>query len=133
MKSLLIIGLTLTCTFAYGQHQLKVEFSNIENTRGLLLIELLDESEKRISEKKVAIEGNTLTVDFENLEDGSYAIRVFHDENKNYKLDTNFIGIPKEGYGFSNDAHGRFGPFPFEKWLVPVESDTSIKIRMRYL
>jgi len=41
---------------------------------------------------------------------GSYAIVAMHDENRNGELDTNFVGIPKEGYGASNGARGRFGP-----------------------
>jgi uncharacterized protein (DUF2141 family) len=41
---------------------------------------------------------------------GSYAIVAMHDENRNGELDTNFVGMPKEGYGASNGARGRFGP-----------------------
>ena len=44
----------------------------------------------------------------------------FHDENSNEELDTNFIGIPKEGFGFSNDAFGKFGPKKFKEWLFEV-------------
>jgi len=41
---------------------------------------------------------------------GEYAIKVYHDKNSNNKLDTMIFGIPSEGYGFSNDATGSFGP-----------------------
>lgn len=41
---------------------------------------------------------------------GEYAIAVYHDKNTNGELDTNLLGIPKEIYGFSNNARGRFGP-----------------------
>lgn len=44
--------------------------------------------------------------DFENIPPGTYAIAVIHDENMNGKLDANWLGIPKEGYGFSNTAKG---------------------------
>lgn len=44
--------------------------------------------------------------DFENIPTGTYAIAVIHDENMNGKLDANWLGIPKEGYGFSNTAKG---------------------------
>ena len=40
--------------------------------------------------------------DFEDIPPGTYALAVIHDENMNGKLDTNFLGVPKEGYGFSN-------------------------------
>ncbi len=44
--------------------------------------------------------------DFEDIPPGTYAMVVIHDANMNGKLDTNFLGIPTEGYGFSNDAKG---------------------------
>ena len=61
---------------------------------------------------------------------GTYAIAVFHDENKNGKID----GFPPtEGYAFSNDARGTFGPPPFKKAKFTVSDPlTQISIRMRY-
>jgi len=47
--------------------------------------------------------------DFEDIAAGNYALAVIHDEDMNGKLDTNAIGIPTEGYGFSNDAKALFG------------------------
>lgn len=47
--------------------------------------------------------------DFLDIPPGSYAIAVIHDENMDGELETNFLGVPKEGYGFSNDAKGMIG------------------------
>ncbi len=47
--------------------------------------------------------------DFEDIPPGTYALAVIHDENMNGKLETNVLGIPTEGYGFSNDAKGVLG------------------------
>src|SRR5436190_21627884 len=44
--------------------------------------------------------------DFEDIPPGTYAMAVVHDENMNGKLDTNWAGVPTEGYGFSNDVQG---------------------------
>jgi uncharacterized protein (DUF2141 family) len=55
----------------------------------------------------------TFTID--SLEYGTYAIKVYHDENSDGELDTNILGIPSEDYGFSNDASGWFGPPSWEK------------------
>lgn len=41
---------------------------------------------------------------FLDIPPGTYALAVIHDENMNGKLDTSWLGVPKEGYGFSNDA-----------------------------
>jgi uncharacterized protein (DUF2141 family) len=55
--------------------------------------------------------------DFMDIPPGTYAMVVIHDENMNGKLDTNALGIPREGYGFSNAA---------KKWLgTPTFSDAS--------
>jgi uncharacterized protein (DUF2141 family) len=48
--------------------------------------------------------------DFEDIPPGSYAMAVIDDEDMNDKLDTNWLGVPTEGYGFSNDATGVLGP-----------------------
>ena len=47
--------------------------------------------------------------DFEDIPPGTYAMAVIHDENMNGKLDTNWRGIPREGYGFSNDVTAAMG------------------------
>jgi len=47
--------------------------------------------------------------DFEDIPPGTYAMAVVHDENTNGKLDTNWAGVPTEGYGFSNNAQGVLG------------------------
>ncbi len=47
--------------------------------------------------------------DFLDIAPGTYALAVVHDENMNGKLDTNWLGIPTEGYGFSNDVTALFG------------------------
>jgi len=47
--------------------------------------------------------------DFADIEPGTYALAVIHDENLNGKLDVNWLGIPSEGYGFSNDARAALG------------------------
>ena len=53
---------------------------------------------------------------FTGLPNGNYAIAVMHDENNNAKLDTNFFGIPQEGFGFSNGAKAHtFSPASFEE------------------
>jgi uncharacterized protein (DUF2141 family) len=47
--------------------------------------------------------------DFEDIPPGTYALAIIHGENSTGKLDTNWLGIPTEGYGFSNDVKGSLG------------------------
>jgi uncharacterized protein (DUF2141 family) len=61
-----------------------------------------------------------------------YASAVLHDENQNSKMDFNFLGMPLEGYGFSNDAGALFGPPSFAAAsfrLLPRASQITVKIR----
>ncbi len=53
---------------------------------------------------------------------GEYAIKVFHDENGNDELDTRMFGIPKERYGFSNNAKGSFGPPEYKDAVFVLDS-----------
>ena len=56
---------------------------------------------------------------------GMYGIAVFHDENKNGKMDKNFLGIPQEAYGFSNNMRVTFGPPKWEKSKFVVNTATT--------
>jgi len=78
------------------------------------------------------VDSTTIIWEEENLPFGEYAIAVYHDKNKNGKIDTNLFGIPKENYGFSNDARGKFGPASWEDSKFKVDNrfyTTSISIK----
>ena len=61
---------------------------------------------------------------------GTYAIGLYIDANENEKMDTNFFGIPKEQFGFSNDAKGSFGPPSFESASFEVNQSKKIVINL---
>ena len=67
------------------------------------------------------------TATFE-LPDGTYAVGVFHDVDGNEALSKNFLGIPKEPFGFSNNVRGRFGPPGFKDASISVTGDLAITI-----
>lgn len=75
--------------------------------------------------------GTESIVTFEALP-GAYAVAVHHDANANGKMDTNFIGIPREGYGMSNDPRPRFRAPRFAEARVVVSRDTTLSVRMAY-
>lgn len=70
----------------------------------------------------------TLRFVFDDLAPGRYALAAFHDENGNGALDTNLIGMPKEGYGFGNDASATFGPPGFEAAAVTVGDTSAVAV-----
>jgi uncharacterized protein (DUF2141 family) len=57
---------------------------------------------------------------------GRWAVLVYQDENGNGELDRNFIGIPKENYGFSRNAAGKFGPPSFEDAVIEVADEPTV-------
>jgi uncharacterized protein (DUF2141 family) len=68
-----------------------------------------------------------------NLPPGDYGVVAIHDENKNHKLDRNFIGIPKEGFGFANNPHVGLSTPPFGAAVVRVTCPvTEINIHLIY-
>ena len=80
-----------------------------------------------ISEKKAVCE-------FPGVEPGIYAVAVFHDENSNGKLDANFLGIPREGVGASNDARGHLGPPKFDAAAFHFSGGRmNLKVGINYL
>jgi len=73
------------------------------------------------------VEPGSVTYRYE-LPPGTYAIGIFHDANLNNRLDNYFFGVPREQYGFSNNARGFMGPPSFEDAAFSVEGKTEISI-----
>ena len=69
------------------------------------------------------------TATFE-LPGGTYAVGVFHDMDGDEALSKNFLGIPKEPFGFSNNVRGRFGPPSFKDASISITADTAIIIAL---
>ena len=68
------------------------------------------------------VQAQTISWKVTDIPFGEYGVAVFHDENKNGKMDKNFIGIPQEAYGFSNNQRVTFGPPKWEKAKFIVQS-----------
>ena len=74
-----------------------------------------------------------MTVAVGGVPPGEYAVQAFHDENDNLDLDRTFLGFPKEGMGFSNDAPMRFGPPRFSDAAIMVGAEGGeAALTMRY-
>jgi uncharacterized protein (DUF2141 family) len=113
---------------SYSQHKLGIEITGLRNDKGNVMLQLFDSGEQVIDSLMTPISGNKCTFSVANLPGGSYAVRYFHDENLNGKMETNMFGKPTEGYGFSNNVTGKFGPPPFKKWLFEVTGDRKLSL-----
>jgi len=112
--------------------ELTVNITDIEQGKGHVMVALYAGSEnytagKTATSAKVKAEEVSESVIFKDLDDGEYAIKMFQDENDNNKLDTNMMGIPKEGYGFSNNV-GMFGQPEYKEAKFIVKDNTVIEI-----
>ena len=114
--------------------------TGLGSDRGRVVIALLDSAEAYDREDRATrsasppIQGGRSSVRFEDLPFGTYAVKVYHDENSNEKLDTNWVRMPKEGFGFSNNVMGRFGPPSFDaakfEFSQPLQR---VEIEIRHL
>jgi len=131
-----ILTLMICIAGFYGFSQdfckLQIEIVNLRSNKGDVLIEIFDTNQNSIVSKKVKISDNKCFVTIDSLHNEQYAIQYMHDENSNGKFDTNFVGIPLEGYGISNDAYGNFGPDKFDKWLFTVNKLTKVVLTTKY-
>ena len=126
------IGLVFASNICYSQFKLNIEIVEIRNNTGNIMLQLLDVNEKVVIQEKSQIKDNKCTISISNLNPGKYAVRYYHDENFNGKMETNLLGKPTEGYGFSNNIIGKFGPPPFEKWLFEIDDDKKIILKPTY-
>lgn len=124
--------LILIANHAASQYSLEIEISEIRNNQGNIMFQLFDENQKVLTQEMSAINDKKCTFSIKSLKPGKYAIRYFHDENLNRKMETNFFGKPVEGYGFSNNVTGKFGPPPFEKWLFELKENKKILLKPSY-
>lgn len=94
-----------------------VKILNIKNSTGTIACALFESSvgfpadylRSATNLMSIKIRGKQASCDFQDIAPGTYALAVVHDENMNGKIDTNLLGIPTEGYGFSNDAKALLG------------------------
>jgi len=134
MKILTTLPLALLASTLVAQ-KLVVKIENVKDDQGQVAVALFnnggDFPKNRFQGKMTPAKKGEVEVVFENLPAGEYAISILHDANKNEKMDSNLLGMPKEGYGFSNNAMGTMGPPSFEKAKFTLTADPVI-IKMKY-
>ena len=83
--------------------------------------------------KKVRASTAPITVVFDNLPPGTYAVGAYHDENNNDHLDTNFLGLPTEGYALSNGVRAVTSKPTFQQAAFTVgNAGAAVSLQIRY-
>lgn len=113
---------------------LTIRAEGVGSAQGMVYAGICDTSFEEAScpyRDRGAARAGTVELRVRNVKPGSYSIAVFHDTNGNGKLDRNFIGLPREPYGFSNDV-GRRGPPNFDAARIVVrEPSTTVVVPIR--
>jgi uncharacterized protein (DUF2141 family) len=127
----------ISLAFLGVTYDLEVQVEGIPNTKGTLFIGLFNSSAtfpnygKQYKGVVVTHEGKSHVYKFKNLPKDTYALAIYHDENKNGKLDKNLFGAPTEAYGFSNNARETFSAPSFEAAKVVLDRDKKCQIRVK--
>jgi len=116
----------------HAQSTLTVNISGLKNTKGSIVLELCNSNDEVVAGVVQEIKSPQCILTIKNLADGEYSFRYFHDENRNSELDTRCFVIPREGFGFSNNAKGKFGPPDHEETIFKITGDTTVNVKPVY-
>jgi uncharacterized protein (DUF2141 family) len=140
----LFLALATSAAFApalVSAETLTITIADIRESEGRLMIQVANSekgfefSEDSAAPPPVAIsqlaEAGEMTFEV-TLPPGIYGARVLHDLNGNGEMDSNFVGMPKEPWAFSNNATGRLGPAKWQDAKFEVSGDTAVEIRLNH-
>jgi len=138
----LIFSILMLCfivsSLAQKQYSLTVKVTGIENYNGEIELALYKDPKKfaKVGQTyrlvRMKPDNSTLTYEFKNLDQGKYAVCLFHDENNNKTCDKNFLGIPTEAYAFSNNIRPRFSVPTFEECSTYLDKNKTFSIKIVY-
>lgn len=123
-------------------HQIRIQVRDIRNNSGQIICLLFRNqkgfpgNQNRAERTRIQQLGNTdepLVFTFSNLAPGTYAVSVLHDENGDQKMNRSAIGIPREGYGASQNPSTSVGPPSFRDASFQLPGSSQISIQMNYL
>ncbi|MBT8320686.1 MAG: DUF2141 domain-containing protein [Eudoraea sp.] len=133
---LLFLFLLLPLIGSSQQNTLTVKVVGVSSDTGNIMVAVYNKSDGFLKERHAlmgvrakATRGIT-ELHINDLPEGQYALAIYHDENGNEELDTNWLGIPKEPIGFSNSKMKTFGPPGFEDCAFLFKTDKQVQISL---
>jgi len=115
-----------------------VVVTNVANHKGNVAIGLYNNAKtfpntsRFYKGTRLKIRGKNVVYTFKHVPKGTYAVSVMHDANNNKRLDKNVFGVPKEGYGFSNNVHHALKAASFGEARFSLKSHKKITVRLHY-
>jgi len=138
----LVMGILLIflSSYTFGQQPTEITITGVRSVKGKVIVQVFKDNasyqdekpyKKIVFEKKGIING-TLAISF-NLEAGTYGFTLVDDENGNGKIDKNMIGMPKEGFGFSNFFMEKMKKPSFDDFKTNLKPQSKIVIKVKYM
>lgn len=117
-------------------NKVKITVSNIKTVKGNIEIGIYNNpksfpekgKQHKVFTKKVT--GKEMSFFINNLAEGEYAIAIYHDKNSDGKCNLNFLGIPKEAYGFSKNFKPIFSKPSFKDCKISIKNNPFIDIKL---
>ena len=123
---------TTTSSPSDGKGELKIEVTGLAEGKGYVNIAVADSPDswngdnEEVLGLRARVTAKRMVFTFDNVPAGRVAIRLYQDENNNGKLDTNLLGVPTEGYGFSGDGSVMGRPsFQDASFVLPAAGTTA--------
>ncbi|MAB48848.1 MULTISPECIES: DUF2141 domain-containing protein [Winogradskyella] len=137
MKNLVLtLALAFTSLFSFAQDEgitITVTVDNVTSDKGKVLMSLHTSETfmkgKGIKDAETSIEDGKVTITFENVLPGEYAILALHDENDNKRMDFEDNGMPKESFGMSNNVMAMGPPQYDDAKFTVADKDLDLNIR----
>jgi uncharacterized protein (DUF2141 family) len=136
MKSLLLFFAFLVSFAPEPNPKLTIKISNIEKMKGEIIVGVFS-SESAFLKEGAAVKNYSIKVNKDaatftitDLPKGEYAISMYHDENSDNKMNTSFIGIPKEAYGFSNNVKPKMSAPKYQDCKFTFSEDKTLQIKL---
>jgi uncharacterized protein (DUF2141 family) len=148
MKKTIVLGINLLigmlfiglASYIQAQHETEIVVTGVRSPKGKIQLNVFKDQAsysdehpyKKLGFDKKDLANGTLTINCE-LEPGVYGFTIIDDENANGKIDKNFIGIPKEGFGFSNFFMQKLKKPSFDDFKVDLNTQQKIEVKVKYM
>ena len=139
MKFIFLICFAFWSRTAFSQiHDLIIEIPNVKSREGVIHIGIYNNKEAFPHYDKeyrvIIIKASTFPGDYtiKDLPEGEYAVALMHDENADRTCNKNFLGIPKEGYGFSNNIRPFLSAPSYNDCKIDLNRNMTITIKLIY-
>lgn len=133
MRSFWLFAILL---FTQRDPTLTIQVEWLHASEGQIMVAVYDAAQSFMDEKRmfrsliVPVDSGPVASVSLGLPPGTYAVSLFHDVNADRQLNTNFAGIPKEPYGFSNNPKSTFGPPDYTEAVFRLINDTTITVKL---